>query len=198
MDISDVIRSRRVALGLSQAELAKRAGVSLRQLARYEAGEQQPVLSAAVELANALNISLAQLAGQVSHDLDLSGDWWCAWQTSKDGMPRIDTHPLAVHQQGELLQLDADRAPAAGSYTWRGELRLWDNEALMGWYRSTEGAVRSKGTMYLSLHPHGDRAWGRWVGMSYDGVVVSGWGAIARTEELAHKVVQDLIDADEA
>jgi len=44
-----------------------------------------------VELANALNISLAQLAGQVSHDLDLSGNWWCAWQTSKDGVPRIDT-----------------------------------------------------------------------------------------------------------
>ena len=194
VDISDVIRSRRVALGLSQSELAKRAGVSIRQLARYEAGEQQPVLSAAVALADALNISLAQLAGQVTHDLDLSGDWWCAWQTSKDGVSRIDTHPLTVTQQGELLQLDAERAPASGSYTWRGELRLWDNEALMGWYRSTDGAVRSKGTMYLSLHPHGEHAWGRWVGMSYDGTVVSGWGAIARTEELANKVVQSLID----
>jgi len=124
--------------------------------------------------------------------------WWCAWQTSKDGVPRVDTHPLTVYQQGELLQLDAERAPAAGSYTWRGELRLWDNEALMGWYRSTEGAVRSKGTMYLALHPHGEHAWGRWVGMSYDGVVVTGWGAIARTEEFAGKVVQDLINADES
>ena len=33
MDISDTIRSRRLALGLSQSELAKRANVSLRQLA---------------------------------------------------------------------------------------------------------------------------------------------------------------------
>jgi hypothetical protein len=72
------------------------------------------------------------------------------------------------------------------------------NEALMGWYRSTEGAVRSKGTMYLALHPHGEHAWGRWVGMSYDGVVVTGWGAIARTEELADKVVEDLINADQS
>lgn len=198
MDISDVIRSRRLALGLSQAELAKRAGVSLRQLARYEAGEQQPVLSVAVALASALNISLAQLAGQISHELDLSGDWWCAWQTSKDGVPRVDTHPLTVHQQGEQLQLDAERAPAEGSYSWLGELRLWDNEALMGWYRSTEGAVRSKGTMYLALHPHGEHAWGRWVGMSYDGAVVTGWGAIARTEKLSHKVVQDLINGGES
>jgi transcriptional regulator with XRE-family HTH domain len=199
MDISDVIRSRRTALGLSQAQLAKAAGVSLRQLARYEAGEQQPVLSAAVALADALGISLAQLAGQFSHDLDLSGDWWCAWQTWKDGVPRVDTHSLEVHQQGDLLQLDADRAAPVdeGSYRWRGELRLWDNEALMGWYRSTDGAVRSKGTMYLALHPHGEYAWGRWVGMSYDGAVITGWGSMARTEAQAHKVVQELIDGEQ-
>ena len=57
------------------------------------------------------------------------------------------------------------------------------HEALIGWYRSTNAAVRSKGTLYLALHQHGTYAWGRWVGMSYDGPVVSGWGAIARTEE---------------
>lgn len=199
VDISDVIRSRRTALGLSQAELAKAAGVSLRQLSRYEAGEQQPTFSAAIDMADALGISLAELAGQVSHELDLSGAWWAAWQTWKDGVPRIDTHPLEVHQRGELLTLDADRAVPVeeGSYRWRGELRLWDNEALMGWYRSTDAAVRSKGTMYLALHPHGTYAWGRWVGLSYDGAVVTGWGAIARTDEQVRKVVQDLIDTEQ-
>ena len=198
MDFSDVIRSRRLSLGLSQAQLAQRAGVSPRQLARYEAGEQQPVLSAAVDLANALGISLTHLAGQVSYDLDLSGSWWAAWQTWKDGQPRVDTHTLEINQNGEILQLDADRAipVAEGSYRWRGELHLWDNEALLGWYRSTDAAVRSKGTLYLSLHPHGDNAWGRWVGMSYDGLVITGWGAIARTEEHAAKLVQERIDQD--
>jgi transcriptional regulator with XRE-family HTH domain len=196
MDISEVIKLRRSELGLSQAQLAKEAGISLRQLARYEAGEQQPVLSAAVALAEALRISLTQLAGQMTYDLDLSGTWWCAWQTWKDGVPRIDVHLLEVHQQGDLLQLDADRAipVAEGSYRWRGELRLWDNEALIGWYRSTDAAVRSKGALYLALHPHGTHAWGRWVGMSYDGEVITGWGGMARSEEEAHKVVQDLID----
>jgi hypothetical protein len=48
---------------------------------------------------------------------------------------------------------------AEGSYRWRGELRLWDNEALIGWYRSTDAAVRSKGTLYLALHQHGTYAW---------------------------------------
>jgi transcriptional regulator with XRE-family HTH domain len=199
VDISEVIKHRRSELGLSQAQLAQAAGISLRQLARYEAGEQQPVLAAAVALADALQISLAQLAGQVTYDLDLSGTWWCGWQTWKDGIPRIDVHSLEVHQRGELLQLDAERALPVreGSYRWRGELRLWDNEALIGWYRSTDAAVRSKGALYLALHPHGTYAWGRWVGMSYDGEVITGWGGMARTEEEAHKVVQDLIDSKE-
>jgi hypothetical protein len=126
----------------------------------------------------------------------LAGDWWCAWQTWKNGITRIDTHPLRVDQRGELLQLDADRAIPVehGSYRWRGELRLWDSEALMGWYHSTDAAVRSKGTMYFALHPHGTHAWGRWVGMSYDGPVVSGWGSMARTQQQAHQVVQELVD----
>lgn len=136
----------------------------------------------------------ASTSGVANHELDLSGDWWCAWRTSKHDVPRIDVHTLTVHQQGEQLQLNANKAPAEGSYSWHGELRIWDNEALMGWYRSTEGAVRSKGTMYLALHPHGEHAWGRWTGMSYDGLVVTGWGAIARTEELVNKVIQDLVE----
>jgi transcriptional regulator with XRE-family HTH domain len=198
VDISEVIKHRRAELGLSQAQLAKAAGISPRQLARYEAGEQQPVLSAAVALAEALGISIAQLAGQVTYDLDLSGTWWCAWQTWKDGEPRVDTHRLEVQQRGDLLQLDAERAlpVAEGSYTWRGELRLWDNEALIGWYRSTDAAVRSKGALYLALHPHGTYAWGRWVGMSYDGAVITGWGAMARTEEEVNKVIQDLTSSE--
>src|SRR4029450_837426 len=97
MDISEVLRSRRAALALSQAELAKKAGISLRQLARYEAGDQQPVLSAAVALADALGISMDELAGKVTYGLDLSGEWWCAWQTWKGGAPRIGATPRGGH-----------------------------------------------------------------------------------------------------
>ena len=38
---------------------------------------------------------------------------------------------------------------------------------------------------------------GRWVGMSYDGAVITGWGTLSRTAEEAEKVVQDLIDSGE-
>jgi Glyoxalase-like domain len=60
--------------------------------------------------------------------------------------------------------------------------------------------VRSKGTLYLALHQDGTYAWGRWVGMSYDGPIVTGWGAIARTEDQAHhrsRVCQFVIDVDD-
>jgi hypothetical protein len=48
--------------------------------------------------------------------------------------------------------------------------------------------------MYFALHPHGTHAWGRWVGMSYDGPVVSGCGSMARAEQQAHQVVRELAD----
>ena len=37
--------------------------------------------------------------------------------------------------------------------------------------------------MYFTLHQHGINAVGRWVGLSYDGPIVTGWGALARTED---------------
>lgn len=200
MNLSEVLKSRRAALALSQQQLAQAAGLSLRQLARYERGEQEPSFSAAIAIADALGISLAQLAGQLTYGLDLSGIWWCSWQTWKDGIPRVDTHSLEAHQRGEVLHLDAERAVSVseGSYQWQGDLTLWDNEALIGWYRSTDAAVRSKGSMYLILHQHGTHAWGRWVGTSYDGAVITGWGSLARTEDHAPQIIQHLLDTETA
>lgn len=180
---------------MSQARLSELAGISPRQVARYEAGEQQPVLSAAVRLASALNISLDQLAGQITYDLDLSGTWWCVWQTRKDGVPRIEVRTLQALQHGDVLRLDAERAlpVSEGSCAWRGELRLWDNEALIGWYQSADAAVRSRGSLCLALRQHGTHARGRWAGMSHDGAVITGWVVIARTSEEARDVAQHLV-----
>jgi Helix-turn-helix len=45
----------------------------VRQIRSYEAGEQQPLLSVAVAIADALGISVAELAGKPSHQIQLSG-----------------------------------------------------------------------------------------------------------------------------
>jgi transcriptional regulator with XRE-family HTH domain len=195
MDMADVLRQRRAELGMSQADLAAAAGVDKRQIRRYEAGEQQPVLSVAVAIANALKISVGELAGMPSHKVNLSGDWWASWQTFKDNEEVITAQEVRFSQQGDLISVQTTTRGIDiedGGYHWRGELRVWDNEVLMGWYAADDGSVRSKGTLYFVLHPHGQRMDGRWVGMSHDGKVVTGWGGIARTEEEARAAIARL------
>jgi transcriptional regulator with XRE-family HTH domain len=180
---------------MSQAELAAAAGVDKRQIRRYEAGEQQPLLPVAVAIADALKISVGELAGIPSHRVSLSGTWWASWQTFKDGEEIITAQEVQFRQQAELIDvstLTRGIEVEDGGYHWRGELRLWDNEILMGWYAAADGSVRSKGTMYFVLHPHGISMSGRWVGLSYDGAVVTGWGGMGRTEQEARDIIGSL------
>ena len=62
----------------------------------------------------------------------------------------------------------------------------------MGYYAAADGNVRSKGTMFFVLHAQGEHAHGRWVGLSYDGPVVSGYATLARTQEQAQAVMTRL------
>lgn len=195
MDMPEVIRTRRAALSLSQADLAERVGVDKRQIRRYEAGQTYPALPVAVAIAKALGITVDELAGQEPHRVDLAGDWWASWQTTKDGQEVITLQEVRVLQRGEVLSLETTTRGLSveeGGYHWRGELRLWDNEILMGWYAAADGSVRSKGTMYFVLHPHGQRMAGRWVGLSYDGEIMTGWGAMARDDAGATEVIREL------
>jgi transcriptional regulator with XRE-family HTH domain len=50
--------------GLSQSELAKAAGVPLGTLRGWEYGRRKPLLDAAAKLADALGVSLDELAGR--------------------------------------------------------------------------------------------------------------------------------------
>ncbi len=190
-----IIRRLRQDLGLSQAELARTAGVHLRQIRRYESGEQQPVLPVAVRLADALGVTVNQLAGQPSDRIQLDGTWWAAWQTFNEGRELIATQPVGLTQHGPSVQIEALERSSQnerGGYLWRGELRLWDGQVLMGWYAAADGNVSSKGTMFFMLHAQGEYAEGRWVGLSYDGPIVTGYAGLARDDEGAQAVVQRL------
>jgi hypothetical protein len=77
-------------------------------------------------------------------------------------------------------------------------MRVWDNEVLMGWYVADEGAVRSKGVLYFVLHQHGIHMTGRWVGLSYDGPIITGWGTIARTEDEVIALMDKLHSTEKA
>ena len=51
--------------------------------------------------------------------------------------------------------------------------------------------------MYFVLHAQGEYAHGRWVGLSYDGPVISGYATLARTQEHAQAVMTRLLDEAE-
>lgn len=193
--MAEVMRRRRDELHLSQAELATVTGTSVRQIRRYEAGEQEPSLSVAVAIADALGVSVGELAGKAQHGVNLTGEWWMSWQTSYQGDEVITAQEVRFRQDGDRIDvqtLTRGIEVEDGGYHWHGELRLWDNEILMGWYAANDGSVRSKGTMYFVLHPHGVSMRGRWVGLSYDGEIMTGWGAMAQSEEDARGVIAEL------
>jgi hypothetical protein len=153
------------------------------------------VLSVAVAIANALDISVGELAGVPSHRVNLSGDWWASWQTSKDHEEVITLQEVRFRQEGDRIDVETMTRGISvedGGYHWRGELHIWDNEILMGWYAAVDGSIRSKGTMYFVLHPHGQYMSGRWVGLSYDGKILTGWGAMARNQEDATVAINEL------
>jgi transcriptional regulator with XRE-family HTH domain len=193
INIGATIKQRRAELGLSQTDLAKACDVNLRQIRRYENDEQQPALGVAMRLADALGITIGELAGEAVPGPRLTGTWWAAWQTYVDVNEKVTTQTVDLHQSGTNIQIKAlqlSEEPHEGDYLWRGELRLWGADTLMGWYVATDDNVRSKGTMFFILHTQGGHAEGRWVGTSYDGPVVTGWCALARSREDLVKLIE--------
>ena len=60
------IKDCRQTNGLSQQQVATRVGVSLRTVERWEAGTASPTLVVAIQLAKALRVPLAKLAGRLA------------------------------------------------------------------------------------------------------------------------------------
>lgn len=199
MNVSEMIKARRTELRMSQTELAAQAGIDVRQIRRYEAGETQPTLSVASSLARVLRISLDELAGETTKRINLSGDWFAGWQTFRNGVEAIAVQQVKLEQQRDLIDvrtLTRGLNVDDGGYHWHGELRLWDNQVLMGWYSSNDDTIRSKGTMYFVVHPHGISMTGRWVGLGFDDAIMTGWGSMAKTEDDARSLIQQLKDRD--
>ena len=170
--LGDVIRRRCDELGLSQSALADQVGVHVRQIRRYERGEQQPVLGVAAKLAETLGVTLDELAGVGESPLD--GDWWSARQVEVDGRSLIATVPVTLRR----------RAPdvlAVEGRGWHGELRVWDEETLTGWY----AGAGAPGSMFFVLDAERTLAHGRWVARAADGAITGGHAALARSREAA-------------
>ena len=196
MELHEIIRQRRTDLEMSQSDLAAKVGVDKRQIRRYESGDAQPTLPIAKAIARALDISIDELAGENTHRINLTGHWWASWQTSRSGVEKIATQEVEIKQEGSTLHIATitrGLSVEEGGYHWNGELRLWDNEVLMGWYASNDGSIRSKGTMYFVVHPHGLTMSGRWVGLGYDDQIMTGFASMAHSREESEQTMTQLV-----
>lgn len=115
----EVIKRRRLELGMSQAELAEQAGVDQRQIRRYESGEAQPNLAAARSLARALAITLDALAGDPAFE-NITGVWWMAW-SSREAATALQQ--IEIRTRGMDLEMAVTESGENGlPLNWRGPL----------------------------------------------------------------------------
>jgi transcriptional regulator with XRE-family HTH domain len=183
-ELGATIRGRRAALGMEQTDLAEAIGSTPRQVSRWENDTQEPTASNVRKIARALGVSTDELLGEVPMGLDLSGQWFAAWDTSRDRAPVIDTHELTATHRGIEFTF-----AATGDYLWSGTLRHVDG-SLMGTYLSTEANKMYRGSLYFTLDPvDASAAIGRWSGLWADGLVGGGWGVLSRDEDRAMRLM---------
>jgi hypothetical protein len=128
--------------------------------------------------------------------LKLDGSWFAVWESAVEGSKVINSEAVIVRQVRNKLYLqNTTRSPEnpKGGYLWKGEIQVWDNQHLLGWYVAREPNVISKGTFYFVLHPNGQDMSGRWVGRSYDGEMIEGYCAMSRDKQSARAVVDNLV-----
>ena len=61
------LRDRRDELGLTQAEVAAKSGIHLRDYQRYECGKQKPSVQTAIRIANTLERSVESLFNNIGN-----------------------------------------------------------------------------------------------------------------------------------
>lgn len=159
--MSDILRTRRLELGLSQSELAAAVGVDRRQIHRYEAGQAHPTLPVARALAHRLDITLDELAGNDASDL--SGDWLSGWQVQDDSDKWIVVQqPVRAMQRGDRIEFNPPPDQAA-EFPWHGELTIVD-AAGYGSFTADKGGLKPRrGVLVVSIDQTAQQITGGWV-----------------------------------
>ena len=73
--ISDRLKRVRHMARMSQNELAARSGVNRAMIARYEQGSRTPGVYSAIDMANALRLTVGQLLGVEQIPLNWEKQW---------------------------------------------------------------------------------------------------------------------------
>ena len=127
--------------------------------------------------------------------INLAGeDWIGAWQTSVDGEIIFNTEALSLRQHGGTVKIRNKQKSTEnpkGGYLWEGQLQFYHGRDLMGWYFSKQSEQNTnKGIMYFNYDGSKKVFVGVWVGSSYDGPLLSGFGVISKTKDQALEILQ--------
>lgn len=184
VELSEVIKARRSALGWSQADLAREAGIDVRQIRRYEAGDSQPTLTAAKALADALDVSIDTLAGGIPSE-GITGLWWMAWRAASFPETLLVRMEIAHSATGYLMAVaeDPDSSPHFPA-AWRATLTRGRDGSYMGHSLSLVLAA------ILLLEPRGSGWFGQWIRMPI-GPKNIGNLALARDRQSAEQLMRD-------
>lgn len=192
--MAEVIRQRRQELGLSQTELALRAGTDARAIRRYEAGEIQPSLTAAKAIANALKISLDVLVGAAPTS-ELLGGWIMTWRPAHFGIiPGQVTEPVEIRHRGLDLELVPQTRGNQQVFPegWRVELRVAGEAGYLGTY-ATAGLYGA-----LTLESRDDVLIGAWISLPSKRQGGVGYLALGREVESAIAAMKQFVEDAES
>ena len=134
-----------------------------------------------------------------NNDIDVSGEWCAAWQTSVNGQELINCETIKIEQKGKTLRIwnteKSPENPIAG-YLWEGQLQFFQGRNVMGWYfpKKLENNT-SKGIMYMAYLSQQKKFVGQWVGSAYDGELVAGFVVIKKDRSEARKQLEAFIAA---
>jgi transcriptional regulator with XRE-family HTH domain len=87
--IGEQIRSRRMLMSLSQAELGKKLGISFQQIQKYEKGTNRVSASRLAEIAGILKCPITDLMPAVSTSTNREADALMNLMQSRDGIALV-------------------------------------------------------------------------------------------------------------
>ena len=111
MKFNDRLKKLREDKGLTQAELSKRSGISVRMIQKYEAGIARPRWDASEKIANALEVPVAELLGQSGMLIAEAAEKGGA-KTARE-MSKLVDEVVGMFAGGSLPQEDKDAYMAA-------------------------------------------------------------------------------------
>lgn len=130
-------------------------------------------------------------------NVNVSGEWYAAWQTSVRGVEILNSEQLTIKQRGKMVFIEnCERAPENpdGGYLWHSKLQFYQGRNLMGWYfPKKEENNTSKGIMFMTFFSPRKLFLGKWSGCGYDGELENGFLVFAKTRELAKQQLEELV-----